>query len=327
MLRGMSGRRAALFAFVLGTAACGGAGSEPASVAGDSNAPRAPSTDAGLGTGAGSSEHTSGTSGTSGSSATSGSGSGTGTSGASAHAGDAGRDAPTMTLGERIATIALENVGDGACSTNSAGGTTYETSCTGNAGSPEYWCADFVQWVWAQAGVDTSSLDAAAGSFYLYGQNNATLHTTPSLGDGVVFNYQGGGVAEHVAIVALVNADGTIETVSGDWGGVGATEAAFASTSQVTWNTPAYPGIEGTSPAIMGMAIAGFVSPAGSGTPLGSSGADGGAGCYSDTLGKEMPDNACVQSASDSAWYQCDSGTWVARDADPTTCNGTYPLP
>ena len=62
-----------------------------------------------------------------------------------------------------------------------------------------------------------------------------------------------------------------------------------------------------------------------------SSGSSGGTasstgGCYSTTLGKEMPANACVQSKSDSAWYECKSGTWVGRFSDPTACNGVYPL-
>jgi hypothetical protein len=58
----------------------------------------------------------------------------------------------------------------------------------------------------------------------------------------------------------------------------------------------------------------------------GGGGTGGGTGCYSPTLGKEMPDNACVQSRSDSLWYQCDNGSWVDRWTDPTACNGVYPL-
>jgi hypothetical protein len=56
----------------------------------------------------------------------------------------------------------------------------------------------------------------------------------------------------------------------------------------------------------------------------GSSG--GGAGCYSGTLGKEMPDNACVQSKFDDLWYQCSNGSWVDRWTDPDACNGVHPL-
>lgn len=56
----------------------------------------------------------------------------------------------------------------------------------------------------------------------------------------------------------------------------------------------------------------------------GSSG--GGKQCYSGTLRREMPDNACVQSKYDDAWYQCDNGEWVDRWSDPTACNGVHPL-
>jgi uncharacterized membrane protein YgcG len=64
----------------------------------------------------------------------------------------------------------------------------------------------------------------------------------------------------------------------------------------------------------------------GSGGGAGDAGAPAPGGCYSDTLGREMPPNACVQSASDGEWYQCDDGSWVDRWTDPTACDGTYPL-
>jgi hypothetical protein len=347
-------------------------------------------------------------------------------------------------VGATIASIAMGNVGLGACSRNSEGGSAFETSCTGNGGEPEYWCADFAQWVWQEAGVNTNGLDAAAGSFYVYGQNHGTLHSTPSLGDAVVFNYEGGGYADHVAIVVQVNSNGTIETLSGDWEGSGSSEAAFSSTSRVVLNAPAYAGVVGTRPAIIGMVLSGFVSPVGgsagpaptpscivsttgeSGTciDIGTCAAQGGTstpgycpgaanvecctgggsssvsttttpptsggstasstctvsatgeqgtcidtsdcaaqggtstpdfcpgaaniqccttssgggasatttasapsgGCYSDTLGKDVAENACVQSSSNGDWYQCANGSWVDRWDDPTPCNGTYPL-
>ena len=53
---------------------------------------------------------------------------------------------------------------------------------------------------------------------------------------------------------------------------------------------------------------------------------NGGAGCHSDTLGRTMPDNACVESSSNHDWYQCDNGSWTDRWTDPTACNGVYPL-
>jgi hypothetical protein len=49
-------------------------------------------------------------------------------------------------------------------------------------------------------------------------------------------------------------------------------------------------------------------------------------GCHSDTLGREVPDNSCVQSEVNDEWYQCANGTWVDRWTDPTQCNGVYPL-
>jgi hypothetical protein len=64
----------------------------------------------------------------------------------------------------------------------------------------------------------------------------------------------------------------------------------------------------------------------GSGSSGGGTSSGGSTGCYSDTLGKEMPDNACVQSLSNSDWYQCDHGSWTDRWTDPTACDGVYPL-
>jgi hypothetical protein len=55
-------------------------------------------------------------------------------------------------------------------------------------------------------------------------------------------------------------------------------------------------------------------------------GGGGGAGCYSSTLGKQMPANACVQSKFDDLWYQCDNGSWVDRWTDPTACSSVHPL-
>jgi hypothetical protein len=167
------------------------------------------------------------------------------------------------TDGGGIAGLALANVGGTACGTNSLGGNGFESSCYGNGGSPEYWCADFAQWVWANNGVDVSSLSAAAGSFYEYGLNNGTLSNNPSVGAAVVFDSDGAGYADHVAIVTAVEADGTIETVSGDWNGDSGTEAEFSSTSSVTLNSPSYDPTVGDTPGIMGMTISGYITAIG----------------------------------------------------------------
>lgn len=170
----------------------------------------------------------------------------------------------TVKSGQRIANLALANMGRHACSHNSLGGRAYGSSCTGNGGRPEYWCADFAKWVWQHSGVArTYELTPAAGSFYDYGLRNGTLTGTPAVGDVAVFNYYGGGVAEHVAVVTAVNPDGTIETTSGDWGGRGGTEAQFSSTSTVVLNSPAYVGAIGKVPWQMGMVLSAFVAPVG----------------------------------------------------------------
>ena len=173
--------------------------------------------------------------------------------------------------GSEVANLAVANVGGMACGTNSLGGHSFDSSCTGNGGQPEYWCADFARWVWANTGAQyTTELTAAAGSFYVYGQNHGTLKNTPALGDAVVFDYQGGGVADHVALVTKVNSDGTIETVSGDWNGQSGSEAQFSSTSHVVLNAPAYDPAVGSAPGIMGMTISGYIAPVGLATPYGA---------------------------------------------------------
>lgn len=49
-------------------------------------------------------------------------------------------------------------------------------------------------------------------------------------------------------------------------------------------------------------------------------------GCYSETLGKNVPENTCVQSKSDKKWYQCDEGEWVDRFSEPEACSSVHPL-
>lgn len=148
-----------------------------------------------------------------------------------------------------IVTITNANLGYHACDTNSAGGQGYNSSCTGAAGSPENWCADFVGWVWAQAGYNVSGLTPAAGSF---GQYGAGLHPDPQVGDAVVFDDDGNGNADHVAIVTAVNPDGTIESIGGN------EVTNDPSTSSV--NQDSYDGAVGDS-SYWGMTISGYVSP------------------------------------------------------------------
>jgi len=115
-----------------------------------------------------------------------------------------------------VVTIAAENEGKGPCSTNSRGAVGYYTSCTGAGGSPEAWCADFAKWVWNEAGADVTGLTAEAGSFAKYG----TLKSSPEVGDAVLFNYNGNGYADHVALVVAIK-PGKITTIGGNQGNSG----------------------------------------------------------------------------------------------------------
>ncbi|MCG6500018.1 CHAP domain-containing protein [Kitasatospora sp. A2-31] len=157
-------------------------------------------------------------------------------------------------VGSNIVGIALANNYKTACATNSAGGTGFYSSCTGNGGRPENWCADFAKWVWAQAGVNVAGLTPAAGSF---GRYNGGLHSTPHVGDAVVFAYDGAGYADHVAIVTEVG-NGTIKTIGGNEGGQ---RGNFAATSRVRLDGP-YSSALGYS-SYMGQRISGYVSPIG----------------------------------------------------------------
>jgi CHAP domain len=163
----------------------------------------------------------------------------------------------------RIVALATANLGKSACSTNSLGGLGFHTSCRGDAGPPGQWCADFVAWVWAEAGVDTGGLDVGACGFHAYGSEHRTLSGRPAHGDAVVFSQtSSASCIRHVAIVSQVGPNGTIESISGDWGGRVSGEALFSSTSHVVRNAPAYSAAVGARPRLMAMHIVGYVSPA-----------------------------------------------------------------
>jgi uncharacterized protein with FMN-binding domain len=174
-----------------------------------------------------------------------------------------------------IASLANANVGKGAgtCSIsngslNSLGGSAFYTSCTGNGGSAEYWCADFAKWVWANAGVNVTGLTLGAGSFIAdAAENGSTVHTSssyvPQVGDAVVYDYSGG-VADHVGLVTGVNADGSITTDNGDFGGDSGSEAYFSETSTVEQiGVASAQKYVGDTPSGIGMTISAYVTPSG----------------------------------------------------------------
>ncbi|MEO8877774.1 MAG: CHAP domain-containing protein [Polyangiaceae bacterium] len=235
--------------------------------------------------------------------------------------------------GNDVATLAKANVGTTACGTNSLGGKAFDSSCTGNGGYPEYWCADFARWVWEHTGAgSTNELTAAAGSFYVYGQKHGTLHNTAHLGDAVVFNYAGNGYADHVAIVTQVNSNGTIETASGDWNGESGSEAHFSSTSHTVLNAPAYNGTVGTTPGVMSMKISGFIGPVGLDVPYAASYVGQSFPFATTALtmveGQTIPSYIELKNAGTKTWNSSTKlGTTMPRERDSLFADATWPAP
>ena len=171
----------------------------------------------------------------------------------------AAQTASASPLGDAAANLAAKNAGRTACGTNTLGGHGYYSSCVGDGGYPEQWCADFAKWVWANNGALVDGLDARAGTFYTYGQRYGTLHTASSYrpvpGDAVVYGYVGNSAANHVGIVTRVYGDGGYQSANGNFGD-------SASTSQVELdNTPAGRAAVGSSPAGFPGQISGYISP------------------------------------------------------------------
>ena len=48
--------------------------------------------------------------------------------------------------------------------------------------------------------------------------------------------------------------------------------------------------------------------------------------CFSTTLGREVAEKTCVEARLDSAWYQCDNGTWYAGRGSRGACASQHPL-
>jgi hypothetical protein len=170
--------------------------------------------------------------------------------------------------------LAAANVGKtaGSCavhpSTNTLGGSQFESSCTGVAdGLPEYWCADFVKWVWRNSGLNVSGLTPAAESFRTYGQNYGTFHSAEQVGDAITFSSVRGGRANHVGIVTALNADGSVVVANGDWGGVGGQGMHyFAETSKtVSVTIPASVTSTGSYVSAMSYYITAIIGASGSG--------------------------------------------------------------
>jgi hypothetical protein len=178
---------------------------------------------------------------------------------AAAHRAMSAAAAPSATsgsLGQRIAAIALSQVGVSDTpavtsfsgvdcdpySTMVAGFSANSDGCGYDQGfrvenENEAWCSDFAKWVWQRAGVtaDTNTLNAGSVSFYDWGLDQGETMPvdggTPAVGDAIVFFPPGAitsaSYADHVGIVTTVNADGSIDMVNGDFLGVANISAQY----------------------------------------------------------------------------------------------------
>ncbi|GAA3028778.1 CHAP domain-containing protein [Actinokineospora globicatena] len=96
------------------------------------------------------------------------------------------------------------------------------TKCA-NGWRAEAWCADFLEFVWKEAGVNVSGITPAAASLYSYGKAHRTWNSGSSTtgvkpGDAVVYNLNANGTwASHVGIVTKVSG-GKITVISGNSG-------------------------------------------------------------------------------------------------------------
>ena len=98
------------------------------------------------------------------------------------------------------------------------------------ANRSQAWCADFVAWVWRQAGVSftygdgASDINALASSFYQWGVANGHWHAAgsgyvPQPGDAVIYGLNAAGTyADHVGLVgSYTSGDAGPNTIDGDF--------------------------------------------------------------------------------------------------------------
>ena len=118
--------------------------------------------------------------------------------------------------------------------------------------SPQYWCSDFATYVWQHAGIAVPTYPGVS-SFRSWAQQHGRLSSDLShlqVGDVVFY-------AQHVGVIVQVNADGSITTADGDFGGSGSSEAAFASSSRVRLNVFNPGHGQGAAGAITGIGLIG----------------------------------------------------------------------
>lgn len=110
---------------------------------------------------------------------------------------------------------------------------------------------------------------------------------------------------ENAAGRAIIDASTLVGKALFNESGVGYSDQKIVTVTEVAANTPVGPC---------------SATPSGGG---GGSGTTPAASCTSTTLGRDVADGTCEQSATDAQWYTCTNGQWVSR-ASRTGCAVAY---
>lgn len=116
-------------------------------------------------------------------------------------------------LRAEILRVAESQIGTLEKGQNKGGATKYQQAF---GRGPEPWCADFVSWVYSQAGKATNAPYCPTFVQQLKKQGRWKGHANPEPGDLVFFDWDGDKNPDHVGIVKSVNGDGTITTIEGN---------------------------------------------------------------------------------------------------------------
>ncbi|MGC4121779.1 MAG: peptidoglycan-binding protein [Myxococcales bacterium] len=119
-------------------------------------------------------------------------------------------------LTQRILDLAQAEVGTVEATGSNDGDVLKYPNFFGRGSEP--YCADFVSWVFTQAGkpLDFSYVPSLREHLEETGQWKG--QSDPQPGDIVIFNFDGAGDGDHVGIVKSVNEDGSIVTIEGNTG-------------------------------------------------------------------------------------------------------------
>ena len=99
----------------------------------------------------------------------------------------------------------------------------YNTDYYGKAvsGSAYPWCCAFVWWIFKECGASHLFYDGKKTAYCptvetFYKSKGQWYTNNPKVGDLVLFDFSGKGVAGHIGILEKINADGTYTTIEGN---------------------------------------------------------------------------------------------------------------